>query len=101
MSHHEPGSVLLMDQTGKRLDYLEGALGVEGSGRLIRQYEGRFMDQGARNGDTLLLTAGQLRGQATQALLEAQATQQLRRARTTIAVVKAIQAQHQPHVLLG
>src|SRR6188768_417428 len=44
------------------IHYLDGGSRVERSSRLIRQDNGRVVDQGPRQGDSLLLSAGKLAG---------------------------------------
>ena len=63
VSYHEDRGahlVYLLKQEHK----LKAAHGVEVAGRLVRDYHGRIVDQSARYGNTLLLTAGKLRREA-------------------------------------
>ena len=52
-------------------------LRVEVAGRLVGEDDGRFGDQGAGDGDPLLLAAGELRGPVGAAVLEADGADQL------------------------
>ena len=54
----DQGHALLVQRLKKR-HHLFAGLGVEGAGRLVGQKDARVVDQGAGNGDPLLLTAGQ------------------------------------------
>src|SRR5699024_5606451 len=51
-----------VDGTPQQAEYLFGARTVERPRRLIGEQDGRLGDQGSRDGDTLLLSAGQLGG---------------------------------------
>ncbi len=60
-----------------------GGAGVEIAGRLVGEKDARRIGDRARNGDALLLAAGQLRRPVRQALLEPEIGQQLGRAART------------------
>jgi hypothetical protein len=69
-----------VDEVCKGFHHLEGTLGVEGGGLLVCQHYGGVVDQGTRDGDALLLSAGELSGQVVEPVAEAQAGEDLRRA---------------------
>jgi hypothetical protein len=60
VGYHDAGPVLLVDRVSEGLDHLVRQGGVQAGGGLVGQHHGRLMDQGAGNGDALLLAARQL-----------------------------------------
>ena len=68
--HHDDGAALAV-QAVEDLDDLLARLGIQVSGRLVGQDDFRIVDQGAGNGDPLLLTAGELKGPVVEAIGQA------------------------------
>jgi hypothetical protein len=68
------------DQRGKRAEYVIGGLRVEIAGRLVGQQHARAVGDGARNGDTLLLAAGQFRRPMALPLRKTKITEKFARA---------------------
>lgn len=77
MCDDDAGAVVLVDKMGKRFDNLIGALCVERGSGFIRQDNGGIVDEGTRYGNTLLLSAGELRGETIQALAESKTGEDL------------------------
>src|SRR6476646_5189917 len=61
----------LVDRLAQQLHDVGAGLGVEVAGRLVGEDDGRFADQGAGDGDALLLAAGELGGTVGATVLEA------------------------------
>ena len=59
MRHHDDGDAMIVQLLKNSHDFDAGAA-IEISGRLISKQYFRFVDQGPRNRDTLLLPAGKL-----------------------------------------
>ena len=89
-----------MNERGEGLDGLKRALGVQRSGRFIGQHHLRVVDQGAGNGDALLLTTRKLARQIVEPIAQAQTCQQFTRTRLARFVQLTVEAQHQLHILL-
>jgi hypothetical protein len=68
---HDTSPVIFVDEMRKSLHHLEGAFGIQGGGRFVRQHNRRVVDQGARNRHALLLSAGKLGGKAVESVAEA------------------------------
>ena len=98
---HDPGLVLFVDQIGEDLDDLVGPFGVQAGGGFIGQDHAGVVDQGAGDGDPLLLAAGKLAWQVVQAVFQAQTGQQVRGALTAVATILLVQAQHQLDIFEG
>ncbi len=62
VSHHEDGDAALTVEFGDELHDLAAALGIEIASGFIGQEDGRVSDDGARDGDSLLLSTGELGG---------------------------------------
>ena len=58
--HHDDRDALVTVEAGQQVHDLPAGLGVEIAGRLVGQQDGGLGDDGARDGDALLLAAGQL-----------------------------------------
>ena len=58
----EHDGVALLMQTVKNLHNVPRRAGIQISGGLVRQNQGRFCDQRTGDGDALLLAAGEFRG---------------------------------------
>ena len=74
VGHHADGRAFAM-QVLQQFHHRFAVARVEVSGRLISQQDRRFPGQRARHGDTLLLTAGELRGIVPHAMRHAHALQ--------------------------
>ena len=61
MRHHDDGEAALVIEPGQELHDLMAARGVEIAGRLVGEQHQRIGDDGARDGDALLLAARKLR----------------------------------------
>ena len=70
MRHHDDRVALRVELLEERHDLLAG-LGVEITGRLVGEDDGRIVDEGARDGDALALAAGEFVGFVAHALAEA------------------------------
>ncbi len=70
---------------------------VERAGGLVKQHDGRAHGQGARNGNALLLAAGQLRGEGIGLVRKTHAFQQLHRALARFGTAGALQLQRRQH----
>ena len=79
MGDDDNGNATLAIERLQRLHDLMRVPGIEIAGRLVRKQQDRIVDQGARDGDALLLAAGQLPGRV--ALPVGQAEQLERRPR--------------------
>ncbi len=62
VGHDDNGDAALAIERLQRLHDLVRVPGIEIAGRLVRKQQDRIVDQGARDGDPLLLAAGQLPG---------------------------------------
>src|SRR6202023_2484917 len=69
---HEQDGLPLTVQLHEQVHHLVAAPSVESAGRLVRQQEGRLVDQGASNGHALLLATTQASGVSVGELLDAQ-----------------------------
>src|ERR1035441_7436832 len=64
---------------------LDAGAGVQIAGRFVREHQFRVVDQGAGDGDALLLAAGQLAGMVAQAVPDAHLLEGLQRALSAVA----------------
>jgi hypothetical protein len=101
MCDNDPGAVVFVDEIRERLHDLIGAFGVKGGGRLVCQNDGRIMDQGTRDGDALLLAAGELRREVVQPVTEPETGEDLRRTEASRFIGFAVEAQHEFDVFSG
>jgi hypothetical protein len=101
MRDHDAGAVLFVNQLGEGLHDLMGALGVEAGGRLVGQDNFRLVDQGAGDGDALLLTAGKLAGTVLEPFAQPQAVEQIAGALATLPVELAVESQQQLDIFLS
>ena len=85
---HDDGDALVR-KLGEEVHYLDGALRVEVSGRLVREYDGRIVHERPGDRDALLLSARELRGRVRLAPLEPDALEQLHGARLALAAGEA------------
>ena len=74
MGDHHQGDSLLV-QFIKQFQHFSRGVRVEGAGGLVRQEKTRAIDDGSRDGDPLLLAAGELVGTIVQSLTQADAIQ--------------------------
>src|SRR5262245_59906593 len=80
----DDGNALSIQRLKQLHEFLTGAA-VEVARRFVGQDELRFVDQGTRDGDTLLLAAGELIGMVMRPVGEADHFQRLQRALTLYA----------------
>ena len=73
VGHQDHGDALLAIELADDLHDLVRGAGVEVAGRLVGQQHGRAVDQRPRQGDALLLSAGELAGRVALALGQADA----------------------------
>ena len=78
----DDGDALLAVERHQRLHDLVRGAGVEIAGRLVGEQQARSVDQGPRDGDALLLAAGELRRRVVFAFAEAEQLQRRARARS-------------------
>ena len=74
---------------------------VDIAGRLVRQQQAGARDDGAGDGDALLLPAGEGRGQGVEVILEADPGQQLRHMALDVGFAHAGDAQRQRDIVHG
>ena len=74
------------------VEHLADHLGVEGAGRLVEEHDLGVHHQRAHDGDTLLLTAGELAGIGVGAVGKAHAAEQLERLGLSLLLVHALDA---------
>ena len=74
---HDHRLAELVDRLAQQAQDVGARLRVEVAGRLVGEDDGRFGDQGAGDGDALLLAAGELGGPVGAAVLEADRADQL------------------------
>ena len=71
VGHHHDGHALFLIEVAQQLHHFRARLLVERTGGLIGQNYLGMSDDGAGNGHTLLLTAGEFAGQMVRPLLQA------------------------------
>src|SRR5207247_8310545 len=69
--HHHDGLLEFLVQPLEQREHLFGGLAIEVTGRLVRHEDRRVGRDGARDGDTLLLAAGELPRKVVHAVLQA------------------------------
>ena len=79
--HHQHGDAAFPVERHEQVHDLGAALGVEVAGGLVGEQHGGLGDDGARDGDALLLSAGKLGGRVILAVAEPDRVQRLGRAR--------------------
>src|SRR3954454_18810234 len=80
MGHHNDRDAALGVETAEQLHDIGTAATVQVAGRLVRQQHGRFADERARDGHTLLLSARELAGTVIQPMTEPDGVECRRRA---------------------
>ena len=73
---------------------------IQITGRLIREQDLRFIDQRARERDSLLLTAGQRKGMMETTMLETHRLEHLEDARARFTTRRPDDIKCQPHIFL-
>ena len=96
---HDDRLAELVDGAPEQVEHVAPGGGVEVAGRLVGEDDGRARDQRARDGDPLLLAAGELRRPVRAAVAEPDGLDQ--RLEPGGVDVLARDAQRQEHVLLG
>ena len=96
---HHDGLVERVDRLAQQPQHLRARGAVEVAGRLVREHDGRTGDEGAGDGDTLLLATRKLRWPVGAAIIEADGVDQMVDPRAVD--VAAGDRQGQDDVLLG
>ncbi len=99
MRGDQRGHALAAREFIERLEHELRRVGIEIPGRLVGQHDRRLIDQRARDGDALLLAAGELRGLVVNAVLEAERNEQALRLRACAAPMRAGDHRRQGHVV--
>ena len=84
----------------EQLEDLAARLRVEVAGRLVGEHDGRLRDERARDGDALLLAAGELGGAVAAAVVQADLVRAGRR-RSPCRASRPAMRERQEHVLVG
>src|SRR5262249_12798089 len=79
VSHHDDGTIGAHRLGGQQFHHGLPGLGVERSRRLVAHQQSRFVDESPSQGNSLLLSAGQLLGQGGRPLTYSQGGQQVLR----------------------
>ena len=66
MRHHNDGTPFTLVQIVQNVNHLAAGAGVQVAGRFVSQHNGRVVDQGAGNGNALLLPTRQFGGLVVQ-----------------------------------
>ena len=78
MRHHDDRAWLIINQAAQQVQNIFTGLAVQITGGFIGQQERRVIDQGAGDGDTLLLPAREFIGAMRGAIAQADGVQNLR-----------------------
>ena len=86
MRDDDDGETLAAVELAEHVHDFDRGGGVEVAGGLVGEQDARVVDEGARDGDALLLAAGELRGGVVHALFEADEADELERAAADLGV---------------
>ena len=101
MGDEHDGGPELARQGGQHLDDLVAVQRVERTGRLVGEQQPALADDGAGDGDALLLPTGEVVGVAVEMMAEAERVQRLDRRLPRLAGAAAVELERQHHVLDG